>query len=62
MIDFRRGEFSISDCGSHHGTLVNGELLGAGEPVFRTALKPGKHEIIAGRQVSPFRFSFLIPA
>ena len=61
MVDFRRGEFSVSDCGSHHGTLVDGELLGAGEPVFRAALGPGKHEIIAGRAVSPFRFTCIVP-
>ncbi len=61
MFDLRRGYFSISDCGSHHGTLVDGELLGAEKSAFRAILESGDHEIIAGREVSPFRFICRIP-
>jgi hypothetical protein len=44
------------DCGSYHGTFVNGVLIGAAEQSRTARLNPGENEIIAGALSSPFRF------
>jgi hypothetical protein len=50
----------VRDCGSYHGTIVNGKLIGAGTGVRSVALAPGLNDVIAGPRDSPFRFSVVV--
>jgi len=52
--------FVVRDCGSFHGTIVNGTLIGGSEIRRSAALRPGENAIIAGKATSPMRFSFII--
>lgn len=54
------GRHQVRDCGSHHGTFVNGARIGADLPSLVAALRPGDNEIVAGTAASPMRFSFLV--
>ena len=56
MIEEGEEGFEIVDCGSYHGTLVNGAKLGNDSVAFRVNLNPGENEIVAGTPSSPFRF------
>ena len=59
-IETRGGGYVIRDCGSHHGTIVNGSRIG-GEIVESSApLVTGENRIVAGRSTSPFRFVLTI--
>ncbi|MPY68915.1 MAG: cyclic nucleotide-binding domain-containing protein [Alphaproteobacteria bacterium] len=46
----------VRDCGSYHGTYVNGLLTGASKPSCTAPLLPGENEIVAGTPGSAFRF------
>ena len=57
----RDGEsFVVRDCGSFHGTIVNGMLIGGSEIRRSATLRPGENAIIAGKATSPMRFSFIV--
>jgi hypothetical protein len=60
MIEDGDEGFEIVDCGSYHGTIVNGAKLGNDSIHFRAPLNPGENEIIAGTSSSPFRFIIVI--
>ncbi len=60
-IDHRDGRYIVQDCRSYHGTIVNGQSLGAGTVTYQTELVPGENEIVAGSEDSPFRFSCIVP-
>ena len=46
----------VRDCGSYHGTFVNGVLIGSGGTARTAPLNAGENEIVAGPISSPFRF------
>lgn len=50
----------VRDCGSYHGTYVNGVLTGASEPAPVAPLHPGNNEIVAGTPGSDFRFRLAV--
>lgn len=50
----------VRDCGSYHGTIVNGKLIGAGTGQRSIMLGAGVNQVIAGPQDSPFRFAVLV--
>jgi hypothetical protein len=50
----------VRDCGSYHGTYVNGLLTGASEPSCTAPLRSGENEIVAGTPGSAFRFRVAI--
>jgi pSer/pThr/pTyr-binding forkhead associated (FHA) protein len=54
------GDFVVRDCGSHHGTIVNGARIGGALPESVAPLFAGENSIVAGRQSSPFRFTLLV--
>ena len=60
MIEDGEDGFEIIDCGSYHGTIVNGAKLGNDSIYFRAVLNPGENEIVAGTPASPFRFICVI--
>ena len=51
----RRG-LIVRDCGSQHGTVVNGVRIGKAAGIDIAILKAGDNEIIAGGETSPYRF------
>jgi pSer/pThr/pTyr-binding forkhead associated (FHA) protein len=51
----RRG-LIVRDCGSQHGTVVNGVRIGKGAGIDIAILRTGENEIIAGAEASPYRF------
>jgi len=59
-IEARGVGFVVRDCGSHHGTIVNGVRIGGTLPVSVAALKIGENRIVAGRAASPFQFVLTI--
>jgi len=52
----------VRDCGSYHGTIVNGKLIGAGTGLRSAALETGVNDVIAGPRDSPFRFAVVVDA
>ena len=60
-IDHRDGHYVVQDCRSYHGTIVNGQPLGAGTATYQAQLAPGENEIVAGSEDSPFRFTCIVP-
>lgn len=52
----------LRDCGSQHGTIVNGTELGGVHRHLSTSLHEGVNEIVAGIEASPFRFSLTVLA
>ena len=50
----------VRDCGSYHGTTVNGATVGGGETALTAPLRPGENEVIAGSPDSPFRFALIV--
>lgn len=50
----------VRDCGSYHGTIVNGKLIGAGTGLRSIALAAGVNDVIAGPRDSPFRFAVVV--
>jgi hypothetical protein len=59
-IETRNGGYVIRDCGSHHGTIVNGARIGGEIPESVAPLMAGENRIVAGRSTSPFRFVLTI--
>ncbi|MFT5485484.1 MAG: hypothetical protein ACI9JL_002969 [Paracoccaceae bacterium] len=59
-IEEEMGALIVRDCGSYHGTTLNGQILGGeGRPVS-APLMTGESELVAGRSDSPFRFRILV--
>lgn len=59
-IEHEMGALIVRDCGSYHGTTLNGQILGGeGRPVS-APLMTGESELVAGRSDSPFRFRILV--
>lgn len=56
-IELHGDELVIRDCGSFHGTIVNGKRIGGGSNNAMAPLGHGANEVIAGSVRSPFRFS-----
>lgn len=57
----RDGErYVVRDCGSYHGTIVNGMPIGGHEIRRSAPLRPGENAIVAGKPSSPIRFSFVV--
>jgi hypothetical protein len=52
--------YVVRDCGSYHGTIVNGTPIGGHEIRRSAALRPGENAIVAGKASSPIRFSFVV--
>ncbi len=50
----------VRDCGSYHGTIVNGGVVGGDDAVLTAQLRAGENEIVAGNTGSPFRFLLTI--
>ena len=50
----------VRDCGSYHGTIVNGVVVGGDDAVLTAQLRAGENEIIAVNTDSPFRFLLTI--
>jgi CRP-like cAMP-binding protein len=59
-IEARNGGYIVRDCGSHHGTIVNGIRIGGGATPSSAPLIAGDNRIVAGRSTSPFRFVLTI--
>lgn len=54
------GGYIVRDCDSFHGTIVNGEPIGAAAPSRVAALVPGENRIVAGKPGSPVCFTFTV--
>jgi hypothetical protein len=50
----------VRDCGSYHGTTLNGQILGGEGRPSSAPLMSGESELVAGRADSPFRFRILV--
>lgn len=59
-IEREDGALIVRDCGSYHGTTVNGQILGGEGRPISTPLMTGESKLIAGRSDSPFRFRILV--
>lgn len=54
------GALVVRDCGSYHGTTLNGQILGGEGRPLSAPLMTGESELVAGRSNSPFRFRILV--
>jgi pSer/pThr/pTyr-binding forkhead associated (FHA) protein len=59
-IEEENGALLVRDCGSYHGTTLNGQILGGEGRPSSAPLMSGKSERVAGRADSPFRFRILV--
>lgn len=59
-IEEESGALIIRDCGSYHGTTLNGQILGGEGRPASAPLMTGESELVAGRSDSPFRFRILV--
>jgi len=59
-IETHNGGYVVRDCGSHHGTIVNGAHIGGALAVSVAPLIAGENRIVAGPALSPFRFTLSI--
>ena len=59
-IELSDGTLIVRDCGSYHGTTVNGEPIGPRTAGSTTVLDDGENEIIAGAPGTPFRFTVVV--
>ncbi len=59
-IEHEDGALIVRDCGSYHGTTLNGQALGGEGRPISAPLMTGESELIAGRSDSPFRFRILV--
>ena len=59
-IETLNGGYVVRDCGSHHGTIVNGSQIGGKLTMSIAPLVRGENRIVAGRSLSPFRFTLTI--
>ena len=57
MID---GSLIVRDCGSYHGTTLNGTILGGQDRPQTAPLMTGESELVAGKPDSPFRFRIIV--
>ena len=59
-IEREDGALIVRDCGSYHGTTLNGQILGGEGRPISAPLMTGESKLIAGRSDSPFRFRILV--
>jgi hypothetical protein len=59
-IETHDGDYVVRDCGSHHGTIVNGARIGGNLSESVAPLIRGENRIVAGGPMSPFRFTLTI--
>jgi hypothetical protein len=59
-IEEEAGALVARDCGSYHGTALNGQILGGEGLPLSAPLMTGESELVAGRSDSPFRFRILV--
>ncbi|CAN0494589.1 unnamed protein product [Laminaria digitata] len=59
-IEEEDGALVVRDCGSYHGTTLNGQILGSEGHPISAPLMTGESELVAGRSNSPFRFRILV--
>lgn len=59
-IEEESGALIVRDCGSYHGTTLNGQILGGEGRPTSAPLMTGENELVAGRTDSPFRFRILV--
>ena len=50
----------VRDCGSYHGTTLNGVILGGRGRPQTAPLMTGESELVAGKPDSPFRFRIIV--
>ena len=54
------GGLIVRDCGSYHGTTLNGMILGGKDRPQTAPLMTGESELVAGKPDSPFRFRIIV--
>ena len=59
-IERENGALMVRDCGSNHGTTLNGQILGGDGRPLSAPLMAGESELVAGRSDSPFRFRIFV--
>lgn len=59
-IERENGTLVVRDCGSYHGTTLNGQILGGDGRPLSAPLMAGESELVAGRSDSPFRFRIFV--
>lgn len=59
-IEEEAGALIVRDCGSYHGTTLNGQILGGEGRPLSAPLMTGESDLVAGRSDSPFRFRILV--
>jgi len=59
-IERENGALMVRDCGSYHGTTLNGQILGGDGRPLSAPLMAGESELVAGRSDSPFRFRIFV--
>jgi len=59
-IERENGALMVRDCGSYHGTTLNGQILGGDGRPLSAPLMSGESELVAGRSDSPFRFRIFV--
>ena len=59
-IERENGALVVRDCGSYHGTTLNGQILGGDGRPLSAPLMAGESELVAGRSDSPFRFRIVV--
>ncbi|MGB0632931.1 MAG: FHA domain-containing protein, partial [Alphaproteobacteria bacterium] len=59
-IEQLNGALIVRDCGSYHGTTLNGMILGGQDRPQTAPLMTGESELVAGKPDSPFRFCIIV--
>ena len=59
-IEEHNGGLIVRDCGSYHGTTLNGMILGGQNRPQTAPLLTGESELVAGKSDSPFRFRIVV--
>ena len=60
LVEEEAGALVVRDCGSYHGTTLNGKILGGEGHPLSAPLMTGESELVAGRSDSPFWFRILV--
>lgn len=60
QIEEQDNDLFCRDCGSYHGTIVNGVTIGIEQKVLDAPLVPGENLIVAGSPQSMFRFRLVV--
>jgi hypothetical protein len=60
LVEEEAGSLVVRDCGSYHGTTLNGKIIGGEGHPLSVPLMTGESELVAGRSDSPFRFRILV--